>query len=385
MWRRLTHLVKKEFIQDLQDPRMRILLFLPPLIQLVAYGYAFNLDVAGIRTAVLDFEQTPETRELIQSFSSSGYFSVVTAVARPGDLRGLLDAGTVRVALQIDPGFSRDLLRHRPALLQVLVDGTDSNTAGVVVGYASRVLAKFNSEHRQAIPAVRTTRAGVPTAAILSPSLPAIDLRFRTWYNPDLRSRTYFVPGVIAMIAMLVALQLTAMGIVREREVGTMEQLLVTPLRPVELILGKTVPAVVMSVGQVAAVSAVAVFWFQVPIRGSVGLLLGASALYLLSAVGIGLYISTISKTQQQALMSMAFIFQPAVLLSGFVFPVENMPRLVQYLSLANPIRHYLVIVRGIFLKGTGLELLWPQLLALLLLGSAVTLVSTLRFQRHLD
>ena len=385
MWERVRHLVIKEFIQTFRNPRMRFVLLAPPLMQLVAYGYAFNLDISCIPTAVADLEQTQETREIIRRFERSGYFCLRARVARTADLGRLLDQGDVKLALQFDPGFTADLRRNQPATLQILVDGTDSNTAMLAGGYANGILARYNQEIRQAAVAVPTTRTGVPTAEILRDRSPGVDLRSRAWYNPDLRSRNFFVPGVIALVTMLVSLQLTSMSIVREREVGTMEQLLVTPIRPVELILGKTIPPVLISFFDIALVTSVAVFWFQVPIRGSLTLLFGAAALYLLSTVGIGLYISTVSRTQQQAMMAMAFFFMPANLFSGFLFPIAAMPWPIQYLSLLNPLRHFLVIIRGIFLKGVGLAILWPEILALLLLGAVLLGLSALRFRTRLE
>jgi ABC-2 type transport system permease protein len=384
MWERLKHLVIKEFIQILRNPRMRFVLVAPPLIQLVAYGYAFNLDISAIPTAIADFENTQETRELVRRFASSGYFDVRERVGRAARLRRLLDHGDVKVALQFDPGFSRDLRRGQPAELQILIDGTDPNTAMVAAGYASGILARYNAEQAQSAVAVPATRAGVPTAEVLRERPAGIDLRSRAWYNPDLASRNFLIPGVIAFVTMLVSLQLTSMSIVREREVGTMEQLLVTPLRPAELILGKTIIPALVSVFDIALVTGVAVLWFEVPIRGSLLLLFGSSILFLLSAVGGGLYISTLCQTQQQAMMSMAFFFQPAMLLSGFLFPIANMPVVVQYLCLLNPLRHFMVIVRGIFLKGVGMEVLWPEILALLLLGAVLFTLSTRRFRMRL-
>jgi ABC-2 type transport system permease protein len=219
----------------------------------------------------------------------------------------------------------------------------------------------------------------------LSPRSGGIDLRSRAWYNPDLRSRNYNVPGVIAVIIMLTSLLLTSMAIVREREIGTMEQLMVTPIRPAELILGKTLPFALIGFFDVVLITVVAVFWFAVPIRGSLFLLFGATALYLLSTLGIGLFISTVSKTQQQALMSTFFFYLPAVLLSGFMFPVANMPAAVQYVTYANPLRYFLVIIRGIFLKGNGPAVLWPHMLGLLILGTAVITASSLRFRKRLE
>lgn len=382
---RLRCVIVKEFIQMFRNPRMRFILFVPPILQLLTYGYAFNLDVRCIATAVADFERSQETREIVRRFDRSGYFCLRGHVERAADLAPLLDAGLVKVALQFDPGFSQDLRRGRTAAVQILVDGTDSNTAMIAASYAARILARYNLERRQDAVSVPTTRSGVPTAEVLRDRAPAIDLRARAWYNPDLTSRNFFVPGVIALVTMLVSLQLTSMAIVREREVGTMEQLLVTPLRRMELIVGKTVPAAVVSLADIALVTTVAIFWFRVPIRGSLALLLAASSLFLLSTIGIGLLISTVSRTQQQAMMAMSFVFIPAMLLSGYVFPIASMPAAAQVLSLVNPLRHFLVIVRGVFLKGIGLEILWPQMLTLLGLGIALLTLSAVRVKTRLE
>ncbi len=386
MWQRLRHLVVKELLQTLRNPRMRFVLLAPPLLQLVGYGYAFNLDITAIPTAVVDYDNTQETRELVRRFQSSGYFAVVARVGRPDELRRLLDHGDVKVALQFDPGFTRDLQRGTTAAAQILLDGTDSNTAMVAAGYASTIVSRYNADVAKAAVVVPTTRAGVPTAEVRGPRPgPGIDLRPRPWYNPDLASRNFIIPGIIALVSMLVSLQLTSMSIVREREVGTMEQLLVTPLRPLELILGKTVVPVLVSVFDIALVTSVAIGWFHVPIRGSLALLLGCALLFLVSTVAGGLYISTLCQTQQQAMMSLAFFFQPAMLLSGFIFPIGNMPVVIQWVSLLNPLRHFMVIVRGIFLKGVGLRVLWPEIVALLVLGVALFALATVRFRTRLE
>jgi len=382
---RLWRLIVKELIQMFRNPRMRFVLFVPPLLQLVTYGYAFNLDIRCVATAVADLDRTLETREILRRFERSGYFCFQGRVGRAADLGPLLDSGRVKLALQFDPGFTQDLRRGQPAALQILVDGTESNTAMIASGYAGRILAQYNLELQRAAVEVPTTRSGVPTAEILRDRSPGVELRARAWYNPDLKSRNFFVPGVIGLVTMLVSLQLTAMAIVREREVGTMEQLLVTPLRPIELILGKTIPVALISFVDIALVTAVAVFWFRVPIRGSLLLLFVASGLFLLSTIGIGLLISTISRTQQQAMMAMSFFFMPAMLISGYLFPIANMPPVIQYVSLLNPLRHFLVIVRGIFLKGSGLELLWQPMLWLLGLGLALLTLSALRFRTRLE
>jgi ABC-2 type transport system permease protein len=380
-WERLRHVLRKEFIQTLRDPRMRVTLMVTPLLQLFVYGYAFNLDITQIRMAVVDLDRSQESRDLVRRFEGSGYFRLVIHTGDARAVRELLDRGRVKVALQFDPGFADDLRRGRTAVVQLLVDGTDSNTAAVVFGYTARILAAFNGEHATSAPVF--PGASLSTANIARPT-PRIALEARSWYNPDLKSRNYFVPAVIATLLFITCLQLTSMAVVREREIGTLEQLLVTPLRPAELILGKTLPFALIGLFDTAVVTAVAVFWFRVPFQGSLALLFGASALFLLSAVGIGLYVSTLARTQQQALMGMFFVAQPAILLSGFIFPIADMPVVVQYLTLANPLRHFLVIVRGIFLKGNDAAMLWPHMAALLLIGVTVLAFSALRFRRQL-
>ena len=372
MWERLRHMIVKEFIQILREPRLRMMLIVPPIVQLLVFGYAATTDITEVATGIADFDRSQETRELIRRFESSGYFRVVRTAASADGVRDMLDRGQVKVALQFDPGFARDLQRGRTAVVQVLVDGTDSNTATVAASYAGRIVTQYS-------------QALEPPAAVAVRPAGGLDLRLRAWYNPDLRSRNYFVPAVIAMVIMLTALQLTSMAIVREREIGTMEQLLVSPLRPAELILGKTLPFGLIALGDVALITAIAVFWFDIPIQGSLGLLFGATVIYLLSALGIGLFISTISKTQQQALMSTFLFFQPTIMLSGFVFPIQNMPEAIQVLTYANPLRYFLVVIRGIFLKGNGLAVLWPELTALLAIGSTVFTVSVLRFRKRLE
>lgn len=332
---------------------------------------------------VADFDGTQESRELVRRFESSGYFTVVGRAEDARAITRLFDSGQVKVALEIERGFSTDLVRRRVGRVQVIVDGTDSNTASVVANYANRIVAEYNEDAgRRRVAAAwggTVPPPGVRTAA------GGVELRARAWYNPELESRNFYVPGIIAVLVMLTSLLLTSMSIVREREIGTMEQLLVTPIRPAELMLGKTIPCALIGFFDVALVTALAAAWFEVPIRGSLVLLFVASGLYLLSAIGVGLFISTVSRTQQQALMSTFFFFQPAMLLSGFVFPVANMPQVIQAVTLVNPLRYYLVVIRGIFLKGSGIAVLWPDLAALAVLGVSILTLSTLRFRKRLE
>ena len=372
MFERIKEMVIKEFSQVFRDRRMKAIIFVTPILQLLIFGYAVTTDVKSINTAFYDLDQSYESRELGRRLEASGYFTITVTPSSVKEIGELLDRGRVLAAVQINKGFSQDLARGIPTEVQMIVDGTDSNTASVAMDYATRVITRFGKEFG--------TRAGIQR--FVKPA--RIDLRSRAWYNPDLRSRNYNVPGVIAIIIMLTCLLLTAMAVVREREIGTMEQLMVTPLKPVELMLGKTIPFALISFFDMALVTTIGVFWFDVPIKGSIPLLVLSTAIYLLSVLGVGLFISTISRTQQQALMATFLFYIPAVLLSGFMFPIENMPVAIQYATYLNPLKYFLIIIRGIFLKGNGINILWPQMVALLLLGVIVITTSSLRFRKRL-
>jgi len=369
MFERIRQMIIKEFIQVFRDRRMKAIIFVVPLIQLMIFGYAVTMDVNNIPTAVYDLDKSYESRELLRRLESSGYFDILYFVESPEAIKELLDKGKVITAIQMDRGFSADIKKGIKTEVQVLLDGTDSNTATIAMNYASRVVAKYAAD------------IGMKH---LSSSPALLDVRTRAWYNPDLKSRNYNVPGVIALMIMLICILLTSMAIVREREIGTMEQLMVTPIKPVEFILGKTIPFALIGFFDMFLVAVVGLSWFNIPIRGSIPLLTLSTAIYLLSVLGIGLFISTISKTQQQALMATFLFFAPAVLLSGFMFPIENMPEIIQYGTYLNPLRYFLVILRGIFLKGNGINILWPQMAALLALGTTVITISSLRFKKRL-
>lgn len=385
MKQRLRHMIRKEFIQTLREPRMRVMLFLPPLIQLLIYGFSVNLDVDTARIAWMDQDRTPQSRELESEFLGSGRFIVVANPTGEGEMQELLDRGKVDGVVRVLPGFAHDLERGRTTSVQVLLDGTDSNTASIVSAYASQTILRYSSEvmtERQRDKLVAGTMAshGPITAAV-----PTVQSATRVWFNPDLKSRNYFVPGVVVNIIMLVTLSLTALAIVREKEIGTMEQLMVTPLRPVELILGKTLPFVLIGFWDMVLVVAASLLIFHVPFAGNFGTLCLAAFFFILTSLGAGLFISTISKTQQQANMSTFLFFQPFMMLSGFTFPVRNMPTVVQYFTLLNPMRYFIEIVRGIFLKGSGMAVLWPQMLALAVMGVIVLSLSVQRFHKHLE
>jgi ABC-2 type transport system permease protein len=300
-------------------------------------------------------------------------------------MQDVLDRGAAQAVVRVMPGFDRDIQRGNTAAVQVLVEGTNSNTASILSSYLTQVVTQYASRVLVEQQSARLVGATMTSRGPVNANLPVLDVRSRVWFNPELRSRNYFVPGVIANIITLVTLMLTAMAIVREKEIGTMEQLMVTPIRPIELMLGKTLPFAVVGLVDVILMTVAGLLIFDVPFQGRGLLLLSCSIIYLLTSLGVGLFISTISQTQQQAMMSSFFFFMPAFMLSGFAFPIRNMPVAVQYLTYLNPVRYFMEIVRGIFLKGTGVAILWPQMLTLVVLGVAILGVSALRFRKRLD
>jgi ABC-2 type transport system permease protein len=368
---RLWELVRKEFRQMLRDPKSKRIMFLAPVVQLMLFGYAVNTDVRHAATVVVDYDRTSTSRDLVRTFEATGYFRVVAEGTQSRDLTRALDHGRAVIGLEIPRGFTADLAAGRPAAVQVVVDGTSSNTGTVAQGYAALILQRWGLERQ------RGAGSGERGAGV-----PRVDLRIRAWYNPNLLSRVYNVPGVIGTIVMLMSLLLTALAIVREREIGTLEQLMVSPLTPTEMILGKTLPVVVIAFIDLVLIATIAILWFDIPFRGNPGILLLASLFYILAGLGLGLLISSVSNTQQEAFMSMFFFFFPAIILSGFMYPVEYMPRVVQWFTVLDPIRHYLVVVRGVFLKGAPLSVLWPQIGMLAVMGVTVIWFATTRFRK---
>lgn len=375
MWERILTILRKEFRSVLRDPRMRLVIIGVPVIQTLVFGYAVSLDVRHVKLVVIDRDGTPASRALVARFTGSAYFDAIEHTQDESVARELIDAATAAAALQINAGYQENLRGGRTAPVQLIVDGSDSNTARFVVNYATQIAATANTEFvldraRRLIGRALTTGR--------------VDLQPRAWFNADLESRNFYVPGIIAMLVMLVGLMLTSMAVVREKEVGTIEQVMVTPIRPVEFILGKCAPFAVVGFVNTAMVTAIALLWFGIPFRGSFPLMLLGVALFLLSTLGIGLFISTVSHTQQQAMMTTFFFFFPAMLFSGFIFPIANMPAVFQWLSLLDPLRYILVIVRGVFLKGVGFDVLWTQFAALLALGVVVLVFAVQRFHKNL-
>lgn len=359
---RVVGLVGKELRQVLRDRRMARVIFLVPVLQLVVFGYAASTDLWATPTAIVDHDRTLASRAVVDALTASGYFRVRARVPDAAALIARLDRGDALLGVEIPVGFAR-ALQAGDARVQLLLDGTSSNTASVAQGYAERILAAHGR-----------------TALGVAPEV-GLELRERAWFNAELASRNYNVPAVVGALVLLICLLLTSLAVVRERELGTLEQLRVSPMTPGELILGKTIPFALIGLVDLLVVVTLALAWFDVPFRGSAGTLLLASVLYVLSGLGIGLLISTISTTQQEAFMASFLVFMPAILLSGFMFPVSSMPAPFQWLTLANPMRHYVESVRAVFLKGVGVRVLWPQLAALAALGGGLLWLAARRFR----
>jgi ABC-2 type transport system permease protein len=370
--RALWRVVVKEFLQLRQDKKMIPFLFVAPIIQLLALGYAANMDVNDIPTVLVDQDRTAASRGLVERFTGSGYFDVVGGEDTVDRVEPWLVTGRAQVALVISAGYGDDAAAGRRPRVQVIADGSDSNSAVVGLGYASRIINQAGAEiARGFLP----RRAGGRT-----------ELVTRVWYNPDLKSRWFYVPAVLAMLLLLVTMILPSMAVVREKEIGTLEQIIVTPLQPWQLVIGKLVPFVVIGLLDTLLIAFLSRAIFGVPLRGSLLLLMFLTLLYLLNTLGLGLLVSTMVATQQQAMMFCAFLLMvPMIYLSGLIFPIENMPPLFQHASLAIPVRYYGNVLRGVFLRGSGLSVLWPEAVTLAAMGTSLLVLASLRFRKSLD
>jgi ABC-2 type transport system permease protein len=373
--RKVGHIIRKEFIQLRRDRRMFFIIFFSPVLQLILLGYAANLDIKNIPVVFCDLDSSSASRDFIARFPSSGYFSVEATLDRIDDVDAYIDKGEASLALIIPSGMGRRLAGQEPVSIQVIVDGAESQTAVIGLNYATMIGLKYS---RQIL--IERLKQYSPA---FSP--PKVEPEVRVWYNPELRSRNFMIPGVLAMVLMIVTMMLTSLGIVKEREQGTMEQLLVTPIRAHELILGKLLPFFLIGLIEIGVVVAVAVFWFGVPVKGSIWLLFALSPTFMLTTLGLGLFISTISRNQQQAMLTAVFFILPQIILSGFVFPIENMPRIIQSLTYVVPLRYFLVIIRGLFLKAAGWGALWDETAALVVFGVVILGLSVLRFRKNLE
>jgi ABC-2 type transport system permease protein len=387
----LYRVIVKEFVQLRRDKKLIPTLFVGPLFQLLALGYAANLDVNDIPTVLVDQDRSPASRRLVERFTGSGYFEIKGGEDATAAIEPWLVEGRAQVALVIPLGYGEDAAAGRTPRVQVIADGTDSNSAVVGLGYASRIVSEAGAalllERGATPPRILLASATSPgTDAAVRARSGRIDLVPRVFYNPDLKSRWFYVPAVLAMVLLLVAMILPSMAVVREKEIGTLEQIIVTPLQSWQLLVGKLTPFVVIGLLDLLLITAAMRVLFGVPLRGSLLLLVFLTLLYLLNTLGLGLLISTLVNTQQQAMMFSAFaLMVPMIYLSGLIFPIENMPALFQYGSYGIPVRYYGNVIRGIFLRGSGLDVLWPDALALLGEGTLVLGLAALRFRKSLD
>jgi ABC-2 type transport system permease protein len=360
-------MIWKELLELRQDKRMLPIVFVAPILQLLVLGYAATTDVKNVPIVVVDADRSSASRDLIQTFDASPYFTVASVVSSVNEIAPYLESGRAWMALSIPVQYGQMVGSGAPTTVQVVADGTDANSTNIAVGYATNLVAAY----AQDLMAARSQGRGLPSG---------LQADVRVWFNPQLESKDFMIPGVLALLLIVMTVVLASMGIVREKELGTLEQLNVTPLKRWQLVIGKLLPYGLIGIVDIFLVVGVARFWFRVPMLGSFGLLFALSLVFLLSTLGLGLFVSTISQNQQQAMMSAVFFFMtPMIYLSGFVFPIENMPAVIRPITYLIPLRYYLVIVRGIFLKGVGLEVLWPQALALLAWGLAILGLATLR------
>ncbi len=377
MFGRLKQMLIKEFIQVFRDKRTRFVLFVPPLIQMLIFGYAATYEIRHVPTAVLDYDQSQESRELISRIGATPYFDLTERLSQPEEIRDLIDRGEVTLALRINAGFAQQLRKGVTAPVQVVVDATNSNTALIALGYFNQIAQRYAADYQR-------DRMGRIAPQLVS-FAPSVELEQRPWYNVDLHSRWFFVPGVIGSLTMIVVINLTAFAVVREREIGTLEQIMVTPIRPIEFILGKTLPFFLIGLADVALIAALGTFWFQIPLRGSLLVLAAGTVLFLICMLGIGLLISTVSSTQQQAMVTAFFFIMPAIVFSGFGFPISTMPQWLQLTTFLSPLRYFLIVLRGVYLKGVGFDLLWPQFVGMAVIGITLLTVSVFRFRKVLD
>ena len=374
--RRLVAVARKEFLHVLRDPRALGIAIVLPMIMLMIFGYALTLDLDRVPLAVLDQSRSPQSRELISRFEGSRYFSVVVRAGNYRDVEAAVDRGRVMLALVVPVDFGRRVASGREVQVQVLADGSDANTTTLALAYAETIVRTYSQE--LLVAKVRRLTGSVP-------ALP-MELRPRVWFNTDMESRIFIVPGLIAVIMMLITALLTSLTVAREWETGTMEQLISTPVRSSELILGKLAPYFVVGMVDMLLSVLAGRFLFDVPIRGSLVLLFGVSAIYLVGALSLGIFISTKARTQLLASQA-AFVatFLPAFLLSGFMFDIGNMPRALQLVTYLIPARYFVTILRGLYLKGTGLAQLWPECLLMVAFGALMLLLAIRSFKKRLD
>lgn len=371
----ILYLVQKEFRQIFRDKAMLFIIFFAPLVQLILLGFAITVDVKNIKTIVADFDNSTVSREMIRNFEHNPYFSVGGYVSDYSQIRELIDGWKAQMAVVVPQNFGKDLKRNLKPEVQIIVDGLDGNTAGIALGYAQGVLAEYGAGMLASNPnyAQRVRKASI------------VDPQIRMWYNLDLASKNYMVPGLIAVLLTLISMFLSSMALVREKEIGTLEQLMVTPIKTQQLIVGKVLPFLILGFFGLLLMLGVAFVVFRLTVVGSIPLLFVLSALYLFSTLGLGIFISTLAQTQQQAMFISWFFMVFMIFMSGFLFPIDNMPSLIQKITYLNPMRYFVIIVREIFLKGTGPRFLIHEILSLLGFGVVILGMSSLKFQKRVS
>lgn len=373
----ILNFIKKEFLQFKRDPKMFGIILIAPVIQLIFLGYAANLDIDRIKLVVYDQDKTSASRKLIEELTSSGYFVIQNYVNDYNSVTEFLDYNKAIIALVIPEDFEKNLNRKETAKLQAIFDASDGNTASIAAGYFQQIVLQF--AQRTSFEILKRSGTAFLTVGIVIPEI-------RVWYNPTLKTRNYMVPGIVGLLLSIVTLLLTSLAVVKEKEIGTMEQLIVTPLKPYHIIIGKLVPFILLGFVSIIIVLTAMRVIFDIPVKGNLFFLFLSAFFYILSSLGLGLFVSTISRTQQQAMMIAVFaVMMPMVFLSGFAFPVENMPQIIQYISYVIPLKYFINIIRGVISKGLGFTELWLNSAVLLAMGVIILLLSSLRFQRRLD
>lgn len=373
----ILHFIKKEFLQFKRDPKMFALILVAPVIQLTLLGFAANFDVNIVHTAVYDMDKTEASRKYIESFKATGYFSFDFYVDNYDELTNHIDNADVILGIVIPNDFEKKINRRETTQVQAIFDGSDGNSASIAAGYLQGVTQKYS---KQIITDIQN-KLGIKVMPVGS-----VTSETRVWYNPELKTRNFMVPGIVGLLLMIITLILTSLAVVKEKEIGTLEQLIVTPIKSFQMIIGKLVPFVLLGFVAVIIVITAMHFIFGIDVKGSVVLLFASSFVFILSTLGLGLFVSTVSKTQQQAMMLAIFlIMMPMVFLSGFTFPIENMPQVIQWITYIIPLRYFMTIIRGIVLKGVGLADLWQELLAMFAIGVMILGLSVMRFHKRVD
>jgi len=367
----------KEFIQFFRDPKMFRVVLIAPVIQLIFLGYAANRDILNADTALLDLDRSESSREYMRSVEESGYFSVNHYPESYEELKKLIENGTVFVGIVLPNDFESDIQKQLTADIQLILDGSDGNKASIAAGYIQNITAAYSKNI--SLEFLQTSGIKVNLVSSVIPEA-------RVWYNPNLSTRNFFLPSIVGLILIIITINMTSLAIVKEREIGTLEQLIVTPLKPYQMILGKLIPFSMIGFVAVILVLSVMRFWFGIEVKGSLLFLFLCTFVFMLSTLGLGLFVSTVSKTQQQAMITSAFlVMMPMIFLSGFSFPIENMPQIIQYITYIIPLKYFIIIIRGIVIKGLGFDNLWKELTILFFMGVFILTISSMRFSKRLE